>query len=56
MTSVLPVVLFGLAGLLVGGAWTMYRQGAGRPAVVIVAVLAVLAAAGGAFWLMPGES
>lgn len=56
MRSLLPVALFGLAGLLVGGAWTLYRQGAARPAVAVVAVLAVLAVAGGAFWLIPADS
>jgi hypothetical protein len=54
MGAVLPIVLFALAGVLVGGVWSMYRQGASRGAVGLVAVLAVLAAAGGVLWLVPG--
>ncbi len=55
MSSVLPTLLLILAGVLVGGAWSLYRQGASRGAVVITAVLAVLATAGGVLWLLPGE-
>lgn len=47
----LPLVLFALAGLLAGGAWSMHRQGAGRGAVVLLGVLAALALAGGVAWL-----
>jgi hypothetical protein len=49
--AVLPIVLLGLAGLLVGGVVSMKQQGAGTVPVVVLAVLAVLAAAGGALWL-----
>ncbi|MEH1126070.1 hypothetical protein [Micromonospora sp. CPCC 206061] len=55
MNSVLPVVLFALAGVLVGGAWSMHRQGAAKGAVGLVGVLAALAAAGGVLWLIPGD-
>lgn len=54
MGSVLPVVLFALAGVLVGGAWSVHRQGASRGVVIGLAVLAVLAAGGGILWLLPG--
>ncbi|WFE29372.1 hypothetical protein O7623_09340 [Solwaraspora sp. WMMD791] len=54
MGGFLPVALFALAGVLVGGAWSLHRQGAGRGTVALAAVLAVLAAAGGVFWLLPG--
>ncbi|SDZ08060.1 hypothetical protein SAMN05444365_105221 [Micromonospora pattaloongensis] len=54
MSSVLPVALFALAGILVGGAWSMHRQAASRAGVVLVGVLALLSAAGGALWLIPG--
>ncbi|MEV7231764.1 MULTISPECIES: hypothetical protein [Polymorphospora] len=56
MGAAIPILLLALAGILVGGAWSMYRQGAGRGAVALVAVLALLAAAGGVLWLLPGDS
>lgn len=51
MNAILSVVLFALAGLLVGGAWSLRQQGAGTPAVVLMVVLAMLALAGGVAWL-----
>lgn len=51
--SLLPIALFALAGVLVGGAWSMHRQGASRGGVGLVGGLAVLAAAGGVLWLIP---
>ena len=45
------VVLFGLAGILAGGAVSIHRQGASKVAVVIMVVLAALAFAGGALRL-----
>jgi len=56
VNSVLPIVLFGTAGILVGGAWSLHRQGAARSAVVLVAVLAAVAAAAGVLWLLPEPS
>jgi hypothetical protein len=55
MSSVLPVALFALAGVLAGGAWSLHKQGAARGAIGLVAVLAALAAGGGVLWLIPGE-
>ncbi|MFC0003261.1 hypothetical protein [Micromonospora siamensis] len=55
MGAVLPTLLLILAGLLVGGAWSLYRQGAPRGAVLLTGLLAVLATAGGLLWLLPGE-
>lgn len=55
MGGVLPVLLLALSGVLVGGSWSMHRQGAGRGSVVFVGLLALLAAAGGILWLLPGE-
>jgi hypothetical protein len=52
MSSVLPIVLFGLGGLLAGGALSMRKQGAGPVPVVALGVLSVLAAAGGVLWLV----
>jgi hypothetical protein len=43
----LTVVLFALAGLLLGGAISLRRQGAGWWAVILLAVLAALAPAAG---------
>jgi hypothetical protein len=54
MRVILPVALFALAGVLTGGAVSLYRQGAGRFAVVLTGLLAVLALAGGLLWLGPG--
>jgi hypothetical protein len=55
MRVVLPVALFALAGVLVGGMWSVRRQGAGRGVLVLMGVLALLAAVGGALWLVPGD-
>ncbi|HEY8532799.1 MAG TPA: hypothetical protein VIL44_02835 [Micromonospora sp.] len=55
MRAVLPVVLFGLTGMLVGGVWSLYRQGAPRVAIGVVGLLALLAGAAGVLWLIPGE-
>lgn len=53
MSTLLPVLLFGLSGVLLGGAWSMHRQGAGRAAVGLMAALAGVALAGGILWLWP---
>jgi hypothetical protein len=55
MEMVLPILLLGLGGVLVGGAWSLHRQGAGRGVVAVVALLALLATAGGVLRLLPGE-
>jgi hypothetical protein len=55
MSAVLPILLIALAGLLLGGALSTYRQGAGRGVVAILALLSALAAAGGVLWLLPGD-
>lgn len=49
----MAIVLLGLSGLLIGGAISMWRQGASKVVVVVLALLAVLAGAGGVFWLLP---
>ncbi len=53
MRTLLPILLLGLAGILVGGAVSMRRQGAGRGPVVVLGVLAVVAAVAGVLWLIP---
>ena len=52
----MAIVLFILAGILTGGAISLARQGATRFSIGLVTVLAVLAAAGGVAWLLPGDS
>jgi hypothetical protein len=53
--SIAPILLFGLAGILVGGVVSLVRQDATKFSIGVVAALAVLAAAGGIAWLLPGE-
>ncbi|MET7866012.1 hypothetical protein [Micromonospora taraxaci] len=55
MGAALPTLLLILAGVLVGGAWSLYRQGASKGVVGITALLAVLATVGGVLWLLPGQ-
>ncbi len=50
----LPVVLVAGGGVLLGGAWSLRSQGAGKTAL-IVALLGVLALAAGILYLI-GES
>jgi len=52
---VIPVVLFLVAGFLVGGVIQLVRSGATRLSVGVVATLAAVAAAGGVAWLVPGN-
>ncbi|HEX6497569.1 MAG TPA: hypothetical protein VF054_00900 [Micromonosporaceae bacterium] len=56
MGSALPVVLFAIGGLLAGGCWSMYKQGASKVVVALVGVLSLVAVAGGLLWLVPGRS
>ena len=51
----IPVVLFLVAGFLVGGVVTLIRQGATKVSIGVVATLAALAAAAGVVWLLPGD-
>ena len=55
MTAVLPILLIALAGLLLGGAVSMHRQGAARGMVGLLAVLSAIAAVSGVLWLLPGD-
>jgi hypothetical protein len=52
MGSILPILLLGLAGLLVGGAVSMRQQGARLPAIGLVGLLAVISAVAGVLWMM----
>ena len=49
----MAIVLFAIAGILLGGVISLVRQGATRFSIGLVAVLAALAAAGGVAWLVP---
>jgi hypothetical protein len=51
----MAVALFVLAGFLIGGVVSLVKQGATRFTIGVVAALAVLAAAGGVAWLIPGD-
>ena len=51
----MAIVLFALAGILIGGVISLVKQRASRFSIGLVAVLAVLALAGGVAWLLPGE-
>jgi hypothetical protein len=55
MGDTAPVLLLALGGVLVGGTWSMYRQGAPRVVVGVIGLLALLATAAGVLWLLPGE-
>ncbi|GGK22901.1 hypothetical protein GCM10010124_14320 [Pilimelia terevasa] len=55
MSQILPVLLMALAGVLLGGAWSLRRQQAPTYNVVLFAVLALVALGGGVLWLVPGE-
>jgi len=54
--GLIPILLFALAGILLGGTWSLYKQGSHKAVVVAVGVFGLLAAAGGVAWLMPGEA
>ncbi len=54
--SVVPILLLGLGGLLVGGVISLVRQGATRFSIGLVAALALLSLAAGVAWLIPGDS
>ena len=52
MSSLLPVLMLGVAGLLVGGAVSLYRQKAGPVPVVVMGVLGAVAATAGVLWMV----
>jgi hypothetical protein len=56
VSAVLPVLLLAVAGILTGGVVSLIRQRATVFSIVLVAVLAALATAGGVLWLFPGDS
>ena len=52
----IPILLFALAGILLGGTWSLYKQGSHKIVVLAVGIAGLLAAVGGVAWLMPGEA
>jgi hypothetical protein len=48
-----PIVLLALGGLLLGGAYSLLRQGSARPLAAVVGGLGLLSAVGGVLWLLP---
>ncbi|WP_249997857.1 hypothetical protein [Actinoplanes sp. M2I2] len=52
----MAVVLFIVAGFLVGGVIQLARSGATKFSIGLVGVLAAVATAGGVLWLLPGDS
>jgi hypothetical protein len=54
MENILPVVLFALGGVLVGGAVSLRRQGAPVLAVVMLGLFALMAVVAGALRLIYG--
>ncbi len=53
MGGIWPVLMLALAGILTGGAYSVYKQGGSKVAVTLLGVLAVVAGAGGVVWLLP---
>jgi hypothetical protein len=51
MDAVIPILLLGFAGLLVGGVISMARQGAPKSTVLIMGLLAAIATVAGVLWL-----
>jgi hypothetical protein len=51
VSSVAPVLLFGLSGILLGGAYSIRKQGAGLAPVVILLVFSLLALVSGGYYL-----
>lgn len=49
--AIVSIVLLAIAGLLVGGAWSLYQQGVSKPLVALVGGLALLATLAGVMWL-----
>jgi hypothetical protein len=44
------ILLFGLAGLLLGGGLTLMRQGSSKVPAIVTFALAALAGVGGVLW------
>jgi hypothetical protein len=51
--AIAPIALLALGGLLLGGAYSLLRQGSTKPLAAVVGGLGLLSALGGVFWLLP---
>jgi hypothetical protein len=54
VTYALPIALFALGGVMLGGVLSLRRQGAPMAPTVVLGLLAVMAVAGGALQLIYG--
>jgi hypothetical protein len=52
VSTIVPVVLFGLGGILLGGVLSMRKQGVGIVPLAVVGTLAAISVAGGVLWLI----
>ena len=53
MSTFAPIALLALAGLLLGGAYSLLRQGSAKVLAGAVGGLGLLSALGGVLWLLP---
>jgi hypothetical protein len=53
VSTVAPVALLALAGLLLGGAYSLLRQGSTKVVAGVVGGLGLISAVGGVLWLLP---
>jgi hypothetical protein len=51
----MAIVLLAIAGILVGGIFSLAKQGANRVVLVGMGLAAALAAVGGVLWLVPAS-
>ena len=51
----MAIVLFAVAGLLVGGTIQLVKSNASKFSIGLTGVLAALAAAGAVLWMLPGD-
>lgn len=52
MSSVLPILLIGVGGFLLGGVWSLWKNDS-KPGAIVLGCLAVGAIVGGVLWLLP---
>ena len=53
MSTFAPVALLAVAGLLLGGAYSLLRQGSAKVLAAVVGALGLVSAVGGVLWLLP---
>jgi len=52
VNALLPILMLGVAGLFLGGAISVRRQGGGSAPVFVLGLLGTLAAAAGILWMV----